>query len=549
MRLFISYSRDDKAWTYELWRALRDRADHDAWIDQRIIPAQDWWDSILAHIEWAECIVYVITPKAAESIYCLAELHYALALNKPVVPLMLKPCDYPHELRKRHIQYRMIDDDMTLDYVLLMVERALGEIRVCLLQGKYAPPDPLPPRPDEPRPARKTGQVSETYMLAEEAASENNVTLAEKLFQDVIDADPKGNYGVAAAERLEEIRYERDRDADYGIIVQMIGNPAQRKGAVALWRSFVKTYGADHDPANVADICAEWEKQEKQKRPRVAQAQPEPPPEKPKPVRKPRQKKSPPATAAPPKPRVLRVPDLLPPPFAWIEIPAGRVEIEDGHGAFDVPAFMIAKYLLTNAQFAKFIEAGGYREKKWWTAAGWQQREQAGWTKPCFWNDEKWNGADYPVVGVSWYEAVAFCRWLSEMSGEPVMLPTEQQWQRAAQGDDGRTYPWGNEWDGSRCNNSVKPYDSNQTTPVRQYEGKGDSLFGVVDMAGNVWEWCLTDYEKGTNDVNRNAKYRDRVLRGGSWYNHPDNFRVSYRICREPYFRDSSLGFRCTCSK
>lgn len=204
---------------------------------------------------------------------------------------------------------------------------------------------------------------------------------------------------------------------------------------------------------------------------------------------------------------------------------------------------MIAKYPLTNAQFAKFIEAGGYREKRWWTAAGWKQREQDKWTEPRYWNDEKWNGADYPVVGVSWYEAVAFCRWLSEVSGEPVMLPTEQQWQRAAQGDDGRTYPWGNDWDGSRCNNSVSPNNSDGTTPVWQYEGLGDSPFGVVDMAGNVWEWCLTDYKNGTNDVNGSAD--SRVLRGGSWFDGlTDYFRCGYRIWYAPLNWYLDRGFR-----
>jgi len=86
MKLFISYSRDDKAWVYELWRGLRDHAYHDAWIDQRIIPAQDWWDSILTNIEAAECVLYIMTPKSVDSIYCQAEMTYALALNKPILP-------------------------------------------------------------------------------------------------------------------------------------------------------------------------------------------------------------------------------------------------------------------------------------------------------------------------------------------------------------------------------------------------------------------------------------------------------------------------------
>lgn len=178
---------------------------------------------------------------------------------------------------------------------------------------------------------------------------------------------------------------------------------------------------------------------------------------------------------------IVRIPShqLLPAPFAWIDIP--------GKG------YSIAKYPITNAQFAKFIEAGGYKQQKWWTQVGWQQRQKDGWTEPRFWQDSKyskWNDAKHPVIGVSWYEVVAFCLWLSEVTGENIMLPTEDQWQYAVQGDDLRTYPWGNEWDGNKCNNSVRPCSSGMVTSVRKYEGIGDSPFGVVDMAGNLREWC-----------------------------------------------------------
>ena len=220
--------------------------------------------------------------------------------------------------------------------------------------------------------------------------------------------------------------------------------------------------------------------------------------------------------------------DVLPAPFEWIEIP--------GKG------FSIAKYPLTNAQFARFIEAGGYNEQRFWTEAGWQQRQQDSWTEPRYWQDSKWNGAEQPVVGVSWYEAIAFCQWLGEMTGENITLPTEVQWQYAAQGDDGRKYPWGDGWDCQRCNNSVKPCQSDRTTPVRQYEGKGDSPFGVVDMAGNVWEWCRTDYESGSNEIEGGNM---RVLRGGSCLSTNSGlFRCANRGRLTPYYGYDFDGFR-----
>lgn len=232
---------------------------------------------------------------------------------------------------------------------------------------------------------------------------------------------------------------------------------------------------------------------------------------------------------------------LMPDPFDWIEIPN--------------KGYSIAKYPVTNAQFAKFIQADGYNTQKWWTTEGWQKRLEGWhydgewkasgtpWLEPRYWNDSKWKGDTQPVVGVSWFEAVAFCRWLSDATGEKIMLPTEDEWQYAAQGDDGRIYPWGNDWNPALCNNNVDGKGVGKTTPVRQYEGKGDSPFGVIDMAGNVWEWCLTDYKEKTNDINSPAN--SRVLRGGSWYDISSiNFRCADRSNRYPRNGDNDYGFR-----
>lgn len=179
---------------------------------------------------------------------------------------------------------------------------------------------------------------------------------------------------------------------------------------------------------------------------------------------------------------------LLPKPFAWMPITAGQVTLEaggyipKGGKTFSVAAFPIAKYPVTNAQFGKFCDVRGYDQQEWWTSEGWQIREKEGWAEPRYWQDTQWNKNDHPVVGVSWYEAVAFCHWLSDKTGENITLPTEQQWQRAAQGDTNRVYPWGDEFDQSRCN-----VGASGTTAVTHYEGsdKGDSPFGVVDMSGN----------------------------------------------------------------
>jgi formylglycine-generating enzyme required for sulfatase activity len=259
--------------------------------------------------------------------------------------------------------------------------------------------------------------------------------------------------------------------------------------------------------------------------------------------------------------------DILPPPFTWVDIPAGRVILIPGgaakqvgylkhDGTFDIPAFRIAKYPVTNSQYVKFIEDGGYQQARWWTPAGWDacqqglewnrdknEREPTGkaWTEPYDWHGASLNGGNQPVA-VSWYEAVAFCNWLSAATGESITLPTEQQWQRAAQGDDDRRYPWGNKWNGRCCNSSVHPYHSDRSTPVQQYEGKGDSPFGVVDMCGNVWEWCLNTYWWGATTL---EETETRVLRGGCYFaNTIYTLRTSARFGNDPWNRHA-FGFRC----
>jgi formylglycine-generating enzyme required for sulfatase activity len=231
---------------------------------------------------------------------------------------------------------------------------------------------------------------------------------------------------------------------------------------------------------------------------------------------------------------------ILPEPFDWCEIPAGDVEIHryelpnylgEDSKIFHVSSFEIAKYPITNAQYDVFVKAGGYQNQAWWTEDGWRLISNMQISLPNNYDlDETFLLPEHPRVNIRWYEAVAFCLWLREVSGETIMLPTEAQWQRAAQGDDKRIYPWGNDWDGEKCNNSIPPKKSFHTSAVKHYEDTNVSPYGVVDMVGNVAEWCLTDDETGLNNFRDKADFR--VIRGSSWRDdiiYPD-FRVDYRF-------------------
>jgi formylglycine-generating enzyme required for sulfatase activity len=231
----------------------------------------------------------------------------------------------------------------------------------------------------------------------------------------------------------------------------------------------------------------------------------------------------------------------------WCEIPAGNVTIEGV--ACDVSTFWMAKYPVTYAQYEQFIQDDGYGRREYWTDAGrtWLGNLAAtSMVAPGFWNLSKWHINNHPVNGVSWYEAYAFTRWLSVKLHSTIKLPTESQWQRAAQGDDRRIFPWGNEFNNSKINTGES--EIGKTTPVSQYPDSA-SPFSVMDMSGNVWEWCLS---RGANpyhfpEDNAIEGENVRVIRGGSFFNLQHDARVTYRNVYSPGNRNSYLGFRVVC--
>ena len=151
---------------------------------------------------------------------------------------------------------------------------------------------------------------------------------------------------------------------------------------------------------------------------------------------------------------------------------------------------------------------------------------------------------------MDWYEAVAFTRWLSHELGYEVRLPTEQEWEKAARGTDGREYPWGDGYRSGFANidekeNKDGPWYLEQTTAVGIYL-HDESPFGVKDMAGNVWEWALNKYEHPdytTPDTSGDS----RVLRGGAWLGRPDDARAVDRGRSHPGYRFDGGGFRVLC--
>jgi formylglycine-generating enzyme required for sulfatase activity len=271
-----------------------------------------------------------------------------------------------------------------------------------------------------------------------------------------------------------------------------------------------------------------------------------------------------------------------------ITIPAGSFLMgNNGHEGFGgpeefpphrvyLPAYQIGKYEVTRGQYRRFMEAGGYEDPRYWSPDGWKWKESndlvyAGMygkftrvlrpdnarkrREPEHWAaEQEWIGHghdhprftqtdNHPVVGVTYYEAQAYCQWAGGR------LPTEAEWEKAARWDDkqqqARTWPWGDTWDPEKCNNPEDHnpagggYRVNQSAPVGSYPA-GASPYGCLDMAGNAWEW-VADRSKSHPGNPEPFDHTDvyRLVKGGCWDDGPSGVRCSSRIW---YLPPSSSG-------
>jgi formylglycine-generating enzyme required for sulfatase activity len=169
-------------------------------------------------------------------------------------------------------------------------------------------------------------------------------------------------------------------------------------------------------------------------------------------------------------------------------------------------------------------------------------------TQPDYWNDDAFNNPAQPVVGICWYEAWAYCTWLSAQVGQTFRLPTEAEWEAAARGKGGRRYAYGDKFDASRCN-TFESY-IRRSTPIGVFPG-GETPEGLVDVTGNTWDWTSGLYQPypynpmdGREKVNAEGR---RVACGGSWFGNRGVARAAFRYRNPPDFRNLVLGFRVGC--
>lgn len=248
-------------------------------------------------------------------------------------------------------------------------------------------------------------------------------------------------------------------------------------------------------------------------------------------------------------------------PSELVEIPAGAFlmgsdSIPDAspRHRLELGAFRIGKYPVTNAEFRKFIDTHGYLRKEFWTEIGWRWLQSRPQIAPGFWDDPRFNDERQPVVGVSWYEAVAYCDWLSKALARPFRLPSEAEWEKAARGmTDACKFPWGDQFEPGRANTAELGIGA--TTRVDAFP-QGASPYGVIDLAGNVFEWTQSKWGRNWQELEFQYPYRAddgredvegsaaRVMRGGSWFNPYYEANVSNRARFLPGSRGSNIGFR-----
>lgn len=245
----------------------------------------------------------------------------------------------------------------------------------------------------------------------------------------------------------------------------------------------------------------------------------------------------------------------------FVYVPAGEFLMGSADGytderpvhTVDLDGFWIMRTEVTNAQYRAFVDAGGYATQRFWTADGWEWRTENNVIEPFGWSVPVYNGDTQPAVGVSWYEAVAFANWLAEESGFPVRLPTEAEWEKAARGESGRVYPWGDVWDRRKANYGEGDDGFNATAPVGSFPD-GASPYAALDMAGNAWEWVADWYDKdyysrspAGNPTGPEAGTL-RILRGGSRGINSFDLRTAVRLEAPPSKREKDVGFRLALS-
>lgn len=496
MRLYISSARSDAPYCMELVECLH--GIHELWYDERRNADSEWRQEIQRRLHWCDAFLYLLSAESLASRYCQDEYRLAREAHRIIIPVQIEA---GLSLSSEFERGPILDLSNGLDAAnqrsllntLLLTERSL--------QSKNA--DPLITNNNEgqfrgtttiPQPLIAVGQEPESVLeegiKALNRGEYDNALYLLRQVQESGQASPYVDLPALLAQtqvNVQEDSNRRQAERLYRPIRELVRSSQSRALGCQAFAAFQHDF-PHYDPDNLAAACT-------------------------------------------PSPLA----DLL-----WQDIPAGEANIQ--HLGRNIrywnEAFRISRYPITHAQFQSFIEAtDGYRVERWWqhneASRSWRQSHPQPVTA-------RFPFPDHPRDNVSWFEAVAFCEWLSELLQFEVRLPSEQQWQRAAQGDDERSYPWGSHFQARRCN--CAEARNQQTTPVHEFPD-GASPFGVQDMVGNVWEWCENESRPIAEDILGDMPIR-RIVRGGSFLSTAERLHISAYQTLLPGARAATVGFR-----
>ncbi|MBC7814622.1 MAG: SUMF1/EgtB/PvdO family nonheme iron enzyme, partial [Burkholderiales bacterium] len=455
---------------------------------------QEWWDEIVRQLECCDGFVYLLSSDSINSQYCQKELDIALEHGKHIFPVLIhRSAIVPSSLQ--HIQHVDFCDGLDIKAVKSLLDSIYLAERVgkptrsrAFINGKLLPVTstlpPAAPDPatvvDESAEAMENGDYDRAVFLLKQAKASGCLPRFINLETMLTKAE----------NALEAQMFRREAEREYKPIAALVKRKSTRAMGCEAFQAFRQSF-PDYDPDGLGAVCA----------------------------------------------------TVVLPMLEWCDIPGGQVTMEYEKKAknYQIADFRLSKHPITNAQFQLFVDAeDGYRDERWWAfsthAKTWHQANPDPLPPRFLWSD-------HPRSNICWYEASAFCNWLHFKTGLSVKLPTEQQWQRAAQGDDGRIYPWGNRYDKSLCNS--RESGIRMTTPVTRYP-EGASPFGVLDMAGNTWEWCLTS--AANPDVDSSTAETPRPVRGGSFIGEYHRARTTFRFYLNPQFRYATISFRVVCN-
>lgn len=527
MRLFISYARIDMPYCMQIVNMLDV---HEVWYDQRLYAGQQWWKEILRRLDWCEGFVYLLSPESVASDYCRQEFELAQSLNRHIFPVLIHQIEpLPDALGA--FQYADLSKGLTADTVRHLLNS--------IYSAEHQKPLKTATRPTSVAAELGDAEFIDSGTVISRAASAMEAGQFDRAVFLFKHAKANGlhsrfiNIDVLLSEAeiaLERQMFMREADRDYRQIAEIIKYKATRRLGCEAFQSFREAF-PDYDPEGLTDICGG--------QPQTANGRSFPT----KPIKDTRTK------LIRPKGRLQAIPLL-----EWCEIPAGTVQLNAQEGdenvrdhagentgeTAQVAPFRMSKYPITNAQYQIFLEdPHGYANPDWWNYSpeGCEMRIKHPTPMPS-----NFKGEERPRETINWFDAIAFCQWLSAYLGETIILPTLPQRQRAAQADDGRLYPWGQDFDPARCN--TRESDIKMTTVVTRY-ADGASPHGVYDLAGNIWEWCLkAPHNAGGLLLTPNEKC---IMQGGS-FNSPNLRAQSQFVFRlDPHTIAASIGFRVVC--